>query len=63
MKTRGGGGSPLSSPLSWYATLPLRALRAHSVTKGQWLQAIHRVAPKAPETLVPFAGAPRECKG
>ena len=28
---------------------PLRALRAHLVTKGQWLLTIHMVAPKAPE--------------
>ena len=38
---------------------PLRALRAHLVTKGQWLIAIHRVAPKAPENF----GDPRECRG
>ena len=38
---------------------PLRALRAHLVTKGQWLLAIHRVAPKAPENF----GDPRECRG
>ena len=37
---------------------PLRALRAHLVTKGQCLLAIHRVAPKAPENSVPFAGPP-----
>ena len=42
---------------------PLQALRAHLVTKGQWLLAIHRVAPKAPENFVPFAGDPRECRG
>ena len=30
---------------------PPRALRAHLVTKGQWLLAIHRVAPKAPENF------------
>ena len=42
---------------------PLPALRAHLVTKGQWLLAIHMVAPKAPENFVPFAGDPRECKG
>ena len=30
---------------------PLRALRAHLVTKGQWLRAIHMVAPKAPENF------------
>ena len=30
---------------------PLRALRAHLVTKGQWLPAIHMVAPKAPENF------------
>ena len=40
---------------------PLRALRAHLVTKGRLL-AIHRVAPKAPENFVPFAGDPRECR-
>ena len=33
------------------------------MAKGQWLQAIHRVAPKAPENFVPFAGDPRECRG
>ena len=35
---------------------PLRALllRAHLVTKGQWLLAIHRVAPKAPENFFSF---------
>ena len=38
---------------------PLWALRAHLVTKGQWLLAIHRVAPKAPENF----GDPRECRG
>ena len=42
---------------------PLRALRAHLVTKGQWLLAIHMVVPKVPENFVPFAGDPRECKG
>ena len=36
-------------------------LRAHLVTKGRLL-AIHRVAPKAPENFVPFAGDPRECR-
>ena len=42
-----GGGT---SPQFGYATPPpLPALRAHLVTKGQWLRAIHRVAPKAPE--------------
>ena len=55
-----------TSPRSRYATPPppppLRALRAHLVTKGQWLLAIHRVAPKAPENFVPFAGDPRECR-
>ena len=36
---------------------PLRALRAHLVTKGQWLLTIHMVAPKAPENFffIPFA--------
>ena len=43
--------------------LPPPPLRAHLVTKGQWLLAIHRVAPKAPENFVPFAGDPRECRG
>ena len=49
------------SPRSRYATPPppLRALQAHLVTKGQWLLAIHRVAPKAPENF----GDPRECRG
>ena len=42
---------------------PLPTLRAHLVTKGQWLLAIHMVAPKAPENFVPFGGDPRECKG
>ena len=66
-----GGGT---SPRSRYATPrggrllgpgtrlpppPLRALRAHLVTKGQWLLAIHRVAPKVPENF----GDPRECRG
>ena len=51
-----GSGTRLPPP-------PLPALRAHLVTKGQWLQAIHRVAPKAPENFVPFAGDPRECRG
>ena len=39
------------SPRSRYATPPppLQALRAHLVTKGQWLLTIHMVAPKAPE--------------
>ena len=52
------------SPRSRYATPPpppLRALRAHLVTKGRLL-AIHRVAPKAPENFVPFAGDLRECR-
>ena len=56
------------SPRSRYATPPppplphpLRALRAHLVTKGRLL-AIHRVAPQAPENFVPFAGDPRECR-
>ena len=42
-----------ASPRSRYATPPPppRALRAHLVTKGQWLLAIHRVAPKAPENF------------
>ena len=43
------------SPRFGYATPPppppLRALRAHLVTKGQWLPAIHMVAPKAPENF------------
>ena len=43
--------------------LPHGPLRAHLVTKGQWLLAIHMVVPKAPENFVPFAGDPRECKG
>ena len=36
---------------------PLRALRAHLVTKGQWLLTIHMVAPKAPENFffIPLA--------
>ena len=38
---------------------PPLALRAHLVTMGQWLRAIHRVAPKAPKNFVPFAGDPR----
>ena len=38
---------------------PPPPLRAHLVTKGQWLLAIHRVAPKAPENF----GDPRECRG
>ena len=33
---------------------PLRALRAHLVTKGQWLLTIHMVAPKAPENFFSF---------
>ena len=33
---------------------PLRALRAHLVTKGQWLPAIHMVAPNAPENFFHF---------
>ena len=33
---------------------PLRALRAHLVTKGQWLVTIHMVAPKAPEKFLSF---------
>ena len=37
---------------------PLPALRAHLVTKGQWLWATHRVMPKAPENFVLFAGTP-----
>ena len=49
-----GGGSPWFG----YATPPLPALRAHLVTKGQWLHAIHRVAVKVPENFVPFAGDP-----
>ena len=47
------------SPRFGYATPPpppLPALRAHLVTKGQWLQAIHRVAPKI---LSPLLGPPR----
>ena len=54
---RGGGVSSVrvrDSP----PPLPLPALRAHLVTKGQWLLAIHMVAPKAPENFVPFAGDP-----
>ena len=50
-----GTGGP--SPRSRYATPPpppLWALRAHLVTKGQWLLAIHRVAPKAPEIFFSF---------
>ena len=42
---------------------PLPALRAHLVTKDQWLWAIHRVAPNAPENSVPFAVDPQECRG
>ena len=36
---------------------PPRALRAHLVTKGQWLLTIHMVAPKAPEIFffIPLA--------
>ena len=33
---------------------PLRALRAHLVTKGQWLLTIHIVAPKATEKFFSF---------
>ena len=33
---------------------PLRALRTHLVTKGQWLLTIHMVAPKAPENFFSF---------
>ena len=40
---------------------PPPPLRAHLVTKGR-LRAIHRVASKAPENFVPFAGDPRECR-
>ena len=47
------------SPRSRYATPPppFRALRAHLVTKGQWLLTIHMVAPKAPEKnfFIPLA--------
>ena len=48
------------SPQFGYATPPhpLLALRAHLVTKGPWLRAIHRVAPKASEIFVPFARDP-----
>ena len=50
-KTRSGHGWAVSSV--WVRDPPppppLRALRAHLVTKGQWLPAIHMVAPKAPE--------------
>ena len=53
-----GGGCLLVS-----GTPPAPALLAHLVTKGQWLRAIHRVVPKAPENFVPFAGDPRECRG
>ena len=42
---------------------PLPALRARLVTKGQWLRARHRVAPKVPKNFVPFAKDLRECKG
>ena len=45
------------SPRFGYATPPpppLQALRAHLVTKGQWLPAIHMVAPKAPEIFFHF---------
>ena len=52
--THGGGGGVSSVRVRD----PLPALQAHLVTKGQWLQAIHRVAPKAPENFVPFAGTP-----
>ena len=35
---------------------PLRALRAHLVTKGQWRPAIHMVAPKVPKIFfIPLA--------
>ena len=49
------------SPRSRYATPPppppFRALRAHLVTKGQWLLTIHMVAPKAPKIFffIPLA--------
>ena len=45
-----------TSPRSQYATPP-PPLRAHLVTKGQWLLTIHMVAPKAPENFffIPLA--------
>ena len=58
----GSMGGP--SPRFGYATPPpLPTLRAHLVTKDQWLRAIHRVAPKAPENFDPFARDHRECRG
>ena len=53
------GGDVSSVPVRDSPPPPFRALRAHLVTKGQWLLAIHRVAPKAPENF----GDPRECRG
>ena len=50
------GGCLLGSGTRPPTRLP--TLRAHLVTKGQWLQAIRRVALKAPENFVPFAGDP-----
>ena len=51
-----GSGTRLPPP-------PPPAHRAHLVPKGQWLRAIHRVAPKGPKIFIPFAGNPRECRG
>ena len=48
------GGGRLLAPGTRLPPPPLRALRAHLVTKGQWLLAIHRVAPKAPENFFSF---------
>ena len=53
-ETRGGR---LLGPGTRPPPPPLRAFRAHLVTKGQWLLTIHMVAPKAPEIFffIPLA--------
>ena len=51
------GGAVSSVPVRDPPPPPFRALRAHLVTKGQWLLTIHMVAPKAPENFffIPLA--------
>ena len=60
--TGGGGGA---SPRFGYATPPppAPALRAHLVTKGQWLRAMHMVARRRPKILSPLLGTPENAGG
>ena len=48
------GGAVSSVPVRDSPPPPLRALPVHLVTKGQWLLAIHMVAPNAPEIFFSF---------